>query len=80
MIEGPASLPELEKYFEAPHTLTAESLANEFNLNYLICDSYESLSNKLQSFYAEKNKCSILEIKSNSINNVQMFKSFKNQL
>lgn len=80
MIDGPAALPELEKYFEAPHSLTAESLAKEFNLNYYACDSYESLTKNLQAFYSDTNSCSILEIKSDSSKNVQQFKYFKSQL
>jgi 2-succinyl-5-enolpyruvyl-6-hydroxy-3-cyclohexene-1-carboxylate synthase len=80
MIDGPASLPELEKYFEAPHQLTAAHLAKEFNLNYYLVTNLDELNKNLSSFFNDNAQCSILEIKTESASNVQAFKHFKAQL
>ena len=62
IIEGPAGVPELEKYFETRHQFKANNIAATFGLNYSSCSSYNELQERLPLFYQESDKANLLEI------------------
>lgn len=61
-IDGPGTLPELEKFFETKHERKAKSLAMEAGLEYFHADSAESLSKALSFFFAESKTARLLEV------------------
>ncbi|MBK6263769.1 2-succinyl-5-enolpyruvyl-6-hydroxy-3-cyclohexene-1-carboxylic-acid synthase [Marivirga sp. S37H4] len=79
MITGPQEQAELEEFFETRQMLNAKSLCKEFNILHLEADSYSILEDHLETFYQTKSTV-ILEIKSNSKHNQQIFEDFKNHL
>lgn len=50
------------KFFETSHCLTAEHLAKMYGLNYFKVNNEMDLTNKLETFYSQNDKPSILEI------------------
>ena len=62
IIEGPAGVPELEKYFETRHQFKANNIAATFGLDYSSCSSLIELKERLPLFYGKSEKASILEI------------------
>lgn len=83
MIEGPASQPELEEYFETKQTLEAENTARDFGMGYqriaLESDAdVVRLKESLPQFFNESAEhAKILEIVSNTKTNAQFFKQYK---
>jgi len=61
IIPGPKTT-NASKYFETPHTLTAEHLCKMYEFDYLKASSTETVKKQLQGFYEESEKSKILEI------------------
>ncbi len=83
VIDGPASLPELNEYFVTQQRLTAKHLAAEFNLSYdhlSRADSKESIEKQLQRFYEPGPHAKILEVESDAMEAVKYFKQFKESI
>ncbi|MEP2772306.1 MAG: 2-succinyl-5-enolpyruvyl-6-hydroxy-3-cyclohexene-1-carboxylic-acid synthase [Fulvivirga sp.] len=79
MINGPASQPELEEYFETNQRLSAKHLASEFDIPYLLLDKRSKLNNLVKEFISSDGPI-ILEFESESQENVDLLKAFKSQL
>lgn len=62
LIDGPADLPELTKYFVTPHARTAEHTCEEFGLDYRVHDSRGGLLGCLGSFFTDSGKPALLEV------------------
>ena len=61
IIPGPKST-NAAKYFETPHSLTAEHLCKMYGLDYLQANSTETVTTQLKGFYETSEKPKILEI------------------
>jgi 2-succinyl-5-enolpyruvyl-6-hydroxy-3-cyclohexene-1-carboxylate synthase len=79
MINGPRDQPELEEFFETEQKLDAASLSQEFDIDYYPTNDSDSLAQNLSKWLESKN-CSLLEIKSDSKNNQQIFELFKKHI
>jgi len=77
MIEGPRHLPERETFFETPHHLTAERTAQDANLDYFSCMTWEELVEHLPDFLCPTGRSKLLEIKTDMAVNEAVFKAFK---
>lgn len=77
MIEGPRQLPEREMFFETPHHLTAERTAQDANLDYYRCTTWEELNQHLPDFLAPSGQSKLLEIKTDMAVNEAVFNAFK---
>ena len=78
IIPGPQSTNAL-RYFETPHSLTAEHLAKMYNLEYSSASSLNGVESELNNFYEKSEKPKILEIFTPSDKNDRILKSyFKN--
>ncbi|MDH5604317.1 MAG: 2-succinyl-5-enolpyruvyl-6-hydroxy-3-cyclohexene-1-carboxylic-acid synthase, partial [Cyclobacteriaceae bacterium] len=79
MIEGPASQPELEDYFEVRHAHTAEPTAREFGFNYYQTEGPNTFPDVLRAFIQDPLR-SILEVFSESKVNASLFSNYKKGL
>ncbi|CAL2074665.1 2-succinyl-5-enolpyruvyl-6-hydroxy-3-cyclohexene-1-carboxylate synthase [Tenacibaculum sp. 190524A05c] len=79
IIPGPKSTNALQ-YFETPHQLTANHLAEMFNFEYEKATSLEELEEKLVGFYEHSEKPKILEVFTPSEINDQVLKEYFNSL
>ena len=77
MINGPKELPELEEYFETRQPLTAQKLAEEFDMDYLLCDKKSKIKNYIQQFFEMDGRPKILEVISNAADNAQFLTNFR---
>lgn len=77
ILDGPASQPELDEYFETRQKYNAEHTANEFNLKYALCKSAEELERELGLFFKKFETSKILEVETDSKTNTDFFKKFK---
>src|SRR5690606_13825985 len=77
MINGPASQPELEEYFETFQRLDASFLAEEHGFEYYKVKEEEGLKHVLKDFYQPSVKPKILEITSESKLNAEILKAVK---
>ncbi|EON76436.1 2-succinyl-5-enolpyruvyl-6-hydroxy-3- cyclohexene-1-carboxylic-acid synthase [Lunatimonas lonarensis] len=77
LIEGPSRLPELEEFFETKQALTAQSLAMEFNFEYLPVHREDSLLNTLPEFFQHSIRPKIIEVFSSSPENARIIKEIK---
>ena len=76
-IEGPASTPQLEKFFEVKHNWKAEKIAECFGLNYFKSDNLEQLKQIFLEFYKQENKQpSLLEIFTPAETNALVLKNY----
>lgn len=75
-IEGPSTLPELEKFFETKHERKAKSLALEAELEYFAVDSIESLKNALITFFDKSTKAKLLEVFTPNEVNAEVLKAY----
>lgn len=77
LMDGPAEMPDFEKFFETKHTLTAKHLATMFDIPYYFCDQPEHLDEALADFYLpKKGRPAILEIKTNNVISAAVFKQY----
>jgi 2-succinyl-5-enolpyruvyl-6-hydroxy-3-cyclohexene-1-carboxylate synthase len=77
MINGPASQPELEEYFETSQRLDASFLAEEHGFEYYKVEDEKALKGVLEDFYQPSVKPKILEVTSKSKVNARIFKEVK---
>lgn len=76
-IDGPASTPQLEKFFEVKHNWKAEKIAECFGLNYFKSENLEQLKETLTEFYKQKNeRPSLLEIFTPAETNALVLKNY----
>lgn len=80
LIEGPATLPELEDYFETRHNRTAQYICAENKMEYLQAKDEASLLQCIKDFYNPSKTAKVLEIFTNPEVNQTVFKSFKNHI
>jgi len=76
MIEGPASQPELERYFETRHSYTARRTAEDSGLKYFTVETMEELTNAWPTFTDAKGT-SLLEIKTDPQADAEVFRQLK---
>jgi 2-succinyl-5-enolpyruvyl-6-hydroxy-3-cyclohexene-1-carboxylate synthase len=76
-IEGPSKQAELEEFFETHQGLTAENLAKDFGFEYQLATDEISLEKALQHFYESSVMPKIIEVKSESKNNVEIFRKIR---
>lgn len=79
MINGPSSLPELDKYFITDQKLNASNTANDFGMDYAFCNDPLSLSKHLKELFSDAGKAKILEIETDSQINKTIFDLFISQ-
>ncbi len=77
IIKGPDTLPELKTYFETEQKLTAAKVAEEFGMDYLLCNKRSKLKNFLNQFFELDGKPKILEMESDSKENKRILEDFK---
>ena len=77
MINGPASQPELEEYFETVQRLDASFLAEEHGFEYYKAADEKALKSILEDFYLPSIKPKILEITSDSKVNARILSEVK---
>ncbi|HNP19059.1 MAG TPA: 2-succinyl-5-enolpyruvyl-6-hydroxy-3-cyclohexene-1-carboxylic-acid synthase [Fulvivirga sp.] len=77
IIKGPDALPELETYFETEQKLTASNVADEFNMDYFLCNKRSKLKNFMKQFFELDGKPKILELESDSKENKRILEDFK---
>ncbi|GAB4488911.1 MAG: 2-succinyl-5-enolpyruvyl-6-hydroxy-3-cyclohexene-1-carboxylic-acid synthase [Raineya sp.] len=70
-------LPELETFFETKQNSTAQQVAQEFGLGYLLAKNQDELQEALKDFFGESSIPKILEIQSQNANNKAFFEKFK---
>ncbi len=80
LVEGPAGLREMETYFEAGQSLTAERLAADHGLTYTACSDIKGLEKALESFFRDSHKPGILEIFTDPEINQEIFSKLRDQL
>lgn len=80
IIDGPSQQPELETFFETPHTLTAERTCADFGLAYQQVADLAMLAAALGTFYAASDQPKLLEITTDKYLNVEAFKAYKQRL
>lgn len=79
MIEGPASLPELENYFETRHPFTAKRTSEDSKIEYFSATDFEGLKQEMTSFL-ETDKISLLEVFTDPAENAKSWKGLKNYI
>jgi 2-succinyl-5-enolpyruvyl-6-hydroxy-3-cyclohexene-1-carboxylate synthase len=75
IIDGPASTPVLEKFFETKHHLRAKNLAAMYGLNYFHAENLAELDQGLENLY-RSDKCGILEVITPRIENDKVLKDY----
>lgn len=76
IIKGPHGTNQLEEYFESRHEVTAEHTASTYGLDYFSASDEESLADCLEHFFEEKQKASILEIFTPTVDNDKVLKEY----
>ncbi len=82
IIEGPASTEQLEKYFEAKHSFSAEHLCKAFEVEYASAQSPEEIETQMEQFFhiSETGRPKLLEIFTPSNENHLVLQKFFHQL
>lgn len=78
MIEGPASQPELEEYFETKQAFSAKSTILEAGFEYYKAANEAELNAEFNHFFDESDKSKCLEIFTDGSTNQKAFSQFKN--
>lgn len=76
IIEGPSNTNQLEKYFEAHHTMNAKNNADKFGLSYEACDNEEELLTRLETFFHPSPRPKILEVFTPRLENDRILKEY----
>ena len=74
LLDGPSSRSSYEEFFIAWHPVEIEKLAKAFNLNYFCCSDEKSLISELPRFFQPADRAGILEIKTETANNVKAYR------
>lgn len=77
MIDGPGGRPEVNDYFVTQQSLTAKSLAQEFNIEYDRLNQPNKWKNVLKSFFEFSGKTKILELESDQQKTTDEFNRLK---
>ena len=80
MIDGPSMLPEANDYFITNQKLSAKSLTQEFDFDYLQLDGIKKLKNLLTDFFDFDGRAKIMEIESRPEEVKKVMQEFKNQI
>lgn len=80
MIDGPARQPEATEYFATRQTLNAEQTCIDANMKYSYCADYEQLTQMLNGFFVPSLHAQLLEIGTNTADNVAFFAKVKKTL
>ncbi len=75
-IPGPAETKEVEEFFEARHSFSAQSLVENYNASYFSCSREEDLLQSLQGFFAYDKKAAVLEIFTREKDNGEILRSY----
>ena len=78
LIDGPASLKELNPYFETRHERSAEQCAADFGFEYHAVRDVTSFHSALDDFFAEKQGPALLEIVTDMEADERIYKAFLN--
>ena len=78
LIEGPGRVENFEKFFETKHNLSAEFLAQMYQIPYYFCDRTEVIDFVLEQFYRPQkgNRPAILEIKTDGAISEKVYKQY----
>lgn len=78
LIEGPGRVENFEKFFETKHKLSAEFLAQMYQIPYYFCDRTEDMDFVLVQFYKlqKGSRPAILEIKTEGAINEKVYKQY----
>jgi len=79
MIDGPAHLPESEKYFETTHERSVRFLVEGYGLKYIEVNESTSSKKSLQEMYNHLGSV-VMEVNTNAEQNVNALKGFSNYL
>ncbi|WP_159467455.1 2-succinyl-5-enolpyruvyl-6-hydroxy-3-cyclohexene-1-carboxylic-acid synthase [Dyadobacter sp. 3J3] len=79
MIDGPASLPELENYFETRHSFTAKRTSEDSKIEYFQVNDFDGLEREIPLFL-NTNKTSLLEVFTDPSENAKSWKGMKSYI
>jgi len=79
MLDGSSTLPELETWLETKHQRNAALFCQEFGLDYSLVTNSETLDEALVDFWQTSDQAKLLEIKTDSKINSEIFKSYKSK-
>ncbi len=77
MIDGPADLPERERYFETVHHTNARRTVEDVGAAYFVSKSMEELAEEWARFAASSDRIHLLEIETDGSVNQTVFEEFK---
>jgi 2-succinyl-5-enolpyruvyl-6-hydroxy-3-cyclohexene-1-carboxylate synthase len=80
LINDEKNLPELNDYFETPHSYSIEHVCKSVSVPYYFCDSENGLQESLKTFFEPTGKPAVLEIKTDGKLSAEVFKNFINHL
>lgn len=76
IIEGPATIEELEPYFEAHHPVDIRPLAEAFGLEYLTADHADGLVSAFERLMRHTDRAAILEVTTRADANAPLLKEY----
>jgi len=79
-LDGSRDLPELERYFEVTHKLSAKNLSLDHDVHYEFCDSMATLDLALDTFFRPTGRPALLELGFDRFLNAETFLNFKAML
>lgn len=80
LIDGPQLHQENIRYFTTPHQFGMKQVAEEYHMDYYLCQDAQSLNTQLEQFFEPSKNASLLEIKIDIDQNakaIELFKSIK---
>jgi len=80
MIEGPAKLPEREKFFETIHSMNAKRTCEDAGIIYFSAKNWQDLRQNWSAFMQEDNQTKLIEIETDGESNERVFKEFKERM
>lgn len=80
LIDGPADLPELTRFFVTPHAMTAERTCEEFGLDYRACNERDDLPACLGPFFEDGGRPALLEVETDREGNRASFARYRQLL
>jgi len=75
MIDTSEEIREIMPYFETPHSVNIEHLANAYGIEYFGASDFESFQFQLASFF-NSGRTAVFEIKTNAAVNTRVFKDY----
>ncbi|MEQ8927903.1 MAG: 2-succinyl-5-enolpyruvyl-6-hydroxy-3-cyclohexene-1-carboxylic-acid synthase [Fulvivirga sp.] len=77
MINGPSNTPEVDEYFVTNQKNTAKHLAEEYGIEYLLCDKKSKIKNYVKRLLEDDGTPKIMEIETDSFTDKQILQDFK---